>query len=60
MTINECIDKIAAAILEDEDEPGMRDTDTGMLVLTEIGVIRLRKILKEFRDSKTKTRKRSE
>jgi hypothetical protein len=54
MTINEAIDKIAEALF-DNDEPGMRDTFNGDLVLTEIGVVRLRKILKEFRGSGKKS-----
>ena len=48
MTINEAIEKIDRALF-DQDEPGMRDTEVGDLVFTEIGVLRLRRILKEFR-----------
>ena len=53
MTINEAIEQIENALF-DQDEPGMRDTMQGDLVLTEIGVIRLRKILKKFRAEKRK------
>lgn len=50
MTINEAIEQIEEALF-DTDEPGMRDTDSGMLVLTEIGNIRLRRILVEFKEA---------
>ena len=52
MTINEAIDQISGALLEDIDEPGIRDTMRGDLVLTEIGVLRLRRILREFKNPK--------
>jgi hypothetical protein len=57
MTVNEAIEKIEIALF-DQDEPGMRDTEHGDLVFTEIGVLRLRRILKEFRDPKPKKRKK--
>ena len=57
MTINEAIEQIERALF-DQDEPGMRDTDVGDLVFTEIGVLRLRRLLKEFRDPKPKRKKR--
>jgi hypothetical protein len=50
VTINEAIEQIEDALF-DTDEPGMRDTDTGDLVLTEIGNIRLRRILVEFKEA---------
>ena len=53
MTINEAIEQIDRALF-DQDEPGIRDTDTGELVFTEIGVLRLRRILREFRKPKQK------
>lgn len=52
MTINEAIDKSEDALWGDPDEPGMRDTEDGLLLITEIGMIRLRKILTEFRNGK--------
>jgi hypothetical protein len=63
MTINEAVEQIEDALLEDTDEPGIRDTDDGRLVLTEIGSIRLRRILVEFKeahkqDKREKKRKR--
>jgi hypothetical protein len=51
MTVNEAIEKIEIALF-DQEEPGIRDTEWGELVLTEIGVLRLRRILKEFRKSR--------
>lgn len=57
MTYNEAIEQIERALF-DQDEPGMRDTEWGEMVLTEIGVLRLRRILKEFRDPKPKKRKK--
>lgn len=51
MTVNEAIEKIETALF-DQDEPGMRDTEWSELVPTEIGVLRLRRILKEFRGTK--------
>ena len=57
MTYNEAIEQIERALF-DQDEPGMRDTEWGEMVLTEIGVLRLRRILKEFRDPKSKKRKK--
>ena len=56
MTVDQAIDQIADALF-DTDEPGMRDTMQGDLVLTEIGVLRLRRILKEFRNPKPKKKK---
>ena len=57
MTYNEAIEQIERALF-DQDETGMRDTEWGEMVLTEIGVLRLRRILKEFRDPKPKKRKK--
>ena len=54
MTINEAIERIEAALLDDSDEPGITDTETGEFVFTEIGTIRLRRILTEFRKTKKK------
>lgn len=51
MTVNEAIERIETALF-DQDEPGMRDTEHGDMVFTEIGVLRLRRILKEFRGTK--------
>ena len=48
MTINEAIERIETALFN-QDEPGCRDTEWGELVISEIGNIRLRRILKEFR-----------
>ena len=49
MSIDDIIDEIEAAVF-DRDEPGCRDTDWGdELLLTEIGRIRLRKIIKKVR-----------
>lgn len=50
MTISEAIEQIENALF-DTDEPGMRDTDNGDLVLTEIGNIRLRRILVDFKEA---------
>jgi hypothetical protein len=50
MTINEAIEQIENALF-DHDEPGLRDTEWGDLVITEIGNIRLRRILSEFKEA---------
>jgi hypothetical protein len=56
MTVNEAIERIEQALF-DQDEPGVRDTEWGELVITEIGSIRLRRILKEFRGKPKKRKK---
>lgn len=53
MTVNQAIERIEQALF-DRDEPGCHDTEWGDLVLSEIGIIRLRRILNEFRKPKAK------
>lgn len=57
MTINEAIEQIEDALF-DTDEPGIRDTDTGYLVLTEIGNIRLRRILVEYKEAHKQSKRK--
>lgn len=58
MTINEAIEQIENALLGDRDEPGIRDTEQGDLVLTEIGSIRLRRILFEYKEAHKQEKRR--
>jgi hypothetical protein len=53
-TLDTYIERIEA-VLFDQDEPGIRDTEWGDLCLTEIGNIRLKRILGEIQSNARKS-----
>ena len=54
------IDKIEDAVFGDPDEPGCRDSESGMMGFTEIGRIRIRKILRELAEKARASRRMKE